>query len=492
MIDALSTLCSPAILLIMTAGVFGGLVVGAIPGLTSTMAVALLVPITFTMPMDISLALLVSTYVGAISGGLVAATLLNIPGTPASVTTTFDAYPMAARGNAGKALSYGVFASFIGSLFSTAVLGLAAPPLGAVALSFNAYEYLALIIFTLTCIIAISGKSLTKGTLSACLGIFMGLIGFSATDSVARFTFDSKYLEAGFAVMPVLIGMYAMSQILEDIGGLNAPVKALQANFSLREFARTAYDCLVRSPLNLLRSSVIGVCIGILPGVGPNLASILSYSQAKAAAPNPDTFGTGDPDGIISSEAANNACTGGAVVPLLTLGLPGDATTMMMLGAFMIHNVQPGPLLFRDQPDIFYTILAAFLISSFLMLLLQILNIRLLIKALSIPRGILYPIIMSMCVVGCFALNSSMFDVWVFTGMGIAGYILERLDFPLLPLVLGLILGPMMEVHLSACWVMSGHSLWGITGRPVAAGFLVLAAVSVAYSLRKRRQRAAA
>lgn len=488
-LTSIAAMFTPFLLCIMAAGVFGGLIVGAVPGLTSTMAVALLVPVTFGMPMDLSLALLVAVYIGSISGGLVAASLLNIPGTPASVTTTFDAYPMAARGQAGKALAYGVLASFFGSCIGALVLAFAAPTLGSFALSFNAYEYFALIVFTLTCIIAISGKSLVKGLLSALLGIFFSLVGLSATDSVARFTFGTDALEAGFSVMPVLIGMYGISQILNEVGDINAPFKVTKATFSFGEFYRV-FLTFRRSVWNVIRSSLIGVGIGILPGIGPNVAGIMSYSRAKAASSEPESFGKGNPEGIIASEASNNACTGGALIPLLTLGIPGDATTMMLLGAFMLHGVQPGPLLFRDSKEIFFCVLAAYAISTVFMLLLQLVGIRLLIKALLVPRYILYPLIMAMCVLGCFALNSSMFDVWVFLGMGLLGYALQRLDFPLLPLVLGLILGQMAESNLSACWLLGQGSLMGIFERPVAVSLLILSLLSVIFSLRMRRRAA--
>ena len=478
---------TPFTLLIMLLGTFGGLLVGAIPGLTSTMAVALLVPITFGMNMDLSLALLVSVYLGAISGGLVAATLLKIPGTPASVATTFDAYPMASSGQAGRALGFGVLASFLGSVIGALVLAFAAPMLGKVALTFNSYEYTALIIFTLTCIIAISGKSLIKGILAACIGILMAVVGLSETDNIPRFTFGFDQLEAGLNVMPVLIGMYAVSQILDEVAEIHTPFKVTKASFGLRDFIQVAKET-TGSVWNVIRSSLIGVGIGILPGIGPNVAGIMAYSKAKSASDKPETFGRGNPDGIIASESSNNACVGGALVPLLTLGIPGDATTMMLLGAFMIHGVQPGPLLFRDHPQIFLGVLIALLISIVFMLVLQILCIRVLIKGLLIPRYIMYPIILGMCVLGCFALNSNMFDVWVFLAVGILGYVLQRLDFPLLPLILGLILGQMTETNLSAAWLMSGHSLWGIFDRPVAMGLLIVSAISVFFSLRMRRK----
>ncbi len=487
----------PLVLLTMLGGVFGGLVVGTMPGLTSTMAVALLVPITFGMSSEFGLVLLISVYVGSISGGLVAATLLNIPGTPSSVATTFDAYPMARRGEAGKALAYGVFASFVGGFLSFFALVLLAPLLGRFALKFGPYEYFALVVFTLTCIVSISRNSLVKGLLSACLGLLLSTVGMSNTDGLPRFVFGMPALLSGFSVMPVLIGMYSVSQVLEEVRVIRKPFKVINADFTIREFWEVVKSFRL-SIKNTLRSTLIGTGIGILPGTGSGLSNIVAYSQAKAAAKDPDTFGTGDPDGIIASESANNAAMGGALIPMLTLGIPGDATTMILLGALMIHGVQPGPLLMRDNASLVYIIMAAFFISNFLMLFVQLYFIRVLIKSLMIPRYILYPVIMAMCVVGCFALNSSMTDVWIFFGMGLLGYVFKQLGFPLLPLVLGLILGNMAESELRVSIVMGGGDLSGYLGRPIALTFLGLALASVLFSLRsmwksrKCRQAAAA
>jgi putative tricarboxylic transport membrane protein len=474
-------------LMLMLLGVFGGLVVGAMPGLTSTMAVALLVPITFGMNVEQGLVMLVAVYIGSISGGLVSAALLNIPGTPSSVATTFDAFPMAHRGEAGKALAYGVFASFLGGLVSFFALALIAPILGTFALRFGPYEYFALVVFTLSCIISISGNSLTKGLIAACIGMLMAMVGLSETDSVSRFTFGVSSLQSGFSMMPVLIGMYAISQVLRDVGEIKKPFNILNANFTVREFCRVM-AAFRHSVKNTLRSSLIGVGIGILPGVGPGLSNIVAYSQAKSASPDPDSFGKGNPDGIIASESANNAATGGAMIPLLTLGIPGDATTMMMLGAFMIHGVQPGPLLMRDHSHLVLIILCAYFISNLFMLLLQVYFIRVLIKALMIPRYILYPIILGLCVIGSYALNSSMSDVWIFFATGMVGYAFSRLGFPLLPLVLGLMLGGMAESQLRVSIVMGGNSLAGYLDRPIALFFLAVSVLSVVWSLYSKRR----
>ena len=469
-------------ILLMICGVFGGLIIGALPGLTSTMAVALLVPITYGMDINHGLILLVSVYIGGIAGGLVSASLLNIPGTPASVATTFDAYPMAQKGLAGKALSYGIFSAFLGGIFSFFCLVLLAPPLSTFALDFGPCEYFSLVLFTLSCIVSISHKSLIKGFISAALGLLLSTVGLSETDGMPRFDFGFDVLQNGFNVMPVLIGMFAVSQILSEVATIREPYTVLNTSFTQREFWSVSVDVL-RNWKNCIRSALIGTGIGILPGVGPGLSNIVSYSQAKAASKEPETFGKGNPNGIIASEVASCASTGGAMIPLLTLGIPGDATTMMMLGAFMLQGLQPGPLLMRDNPELIMTIYLAFFISVVLMLLMLIYCIRLMTRTLSLPREILFPIIIMLCVIGCYALNSSMFDVWVFFAMGILGAMMTALNFPLLPLVLGLMLGRMAESQLRISITIGNGSLMSFLDSPIAMFFIIISILSVSYSL---------
>lgn len=489
-------LLSPTVLLTLVAGVFGGLVIGAIPGLTSTMAVGLLVPVTFGMDVRLGLAMLVAVYVGAISGGLVSATLLNIPGTPSSVATTFDAYPMAKRGEAGRALGFGIFASFVGGTISAIALAVIAPQLARFAIKFSPYEYFTMVIFTLTCIGVVSKGSTLKGLIAGCLGLVLSMVGTSPTDSVTRFTFGFTQLEAGFAELPVLIGMFAVTQILRDIKDINRPFELLNTTFRVRDFLQVVRET-GRSVGNFIRSSIIGIVIGILPGVGPGLSNIVSYAQARAASKNPETFGQGNPDGIIASETANNASTGGAMIPLLTLGIPGDATTLMMLGAFMIHGLQPGPLLFRDSWPLVFSIIVTFFLCNFLMLIIQTVCIRFFIKCLLVPRYLLYPAILVMCTVGCYALNSRMFDVWTFVCFGLLGYAMSETGFPLLPLILGLILGRMAEHQFRIAMALSNNSLLPFVTRPVSALLLLAAVLSLvlpplAELRRARRTRVAA
>ena len=480
---------TPLTLAVMFLAVFGGLVVSVLPGLTSTMAVALLVPFTFGMTVELGLVMLVAVYIGGITGGFVAATLLNIPGGPASVATVLDAYPMAQRGDAGKALALGVIGSFFGSFLSFFSLAFVAPIIGAFALKFGPAEYFALIVFTLTCIIAISRESMLKGLIAACIGLLLGTIGLSDTDGIPRFTFNLQILRGGFEVMPVLIGMYTVSQLLGEIKRIKQPIEFTFASFTMKEFwemVKFYKQCYK----NALRSAGIGIGIGFLPGIGPGLANIVSYSQAKAAAEDPDSFGKGNPNGVIATETSNNASTGASMIPLLTLGIPGCATTMMMLGAFMIHGIAPGPLLFRDHGTLMGIVIVSYLISTFFMLIIQLQFINVLIKALAAPRHLLYPGIMALCAIGTYALNTNMDNIWIFLVMGLLGTLFVKLGYPLLPLVIGLILGRMLENNLRTTLVMGHGSLTVLLDRPIAMVFLVAAALSLIislYTLRRSR-----
>jgi putative tricarboxylic transport membrane protein len=481
--SSLAPLISPLFLLVMFLGVFAGLVVSVIPGLTSTMAVALLVPMTYGMDVGLAITLLVAVYIGGMTGGFVTAALLKIPGGPASVATTFDAYPMAQRGEAGKVLSLGIIASFFGGMMSFFALVAIAPALGKFALRFSSFEYFALVVFALTCVVSLSRDSLLKGCIAACLGLVLSTVGLSEVDGASRFVIFPE-LRTGFNVLPVLIGVYATSQILIEIGKMGKPFTPIHAAFNLREFF-VVLAGIKNSIGNLLRSSLIGIGIGLLPGIGPALSNIVAYSQAKNASKDPDSFGKGNPEGIIAPESANNACVGGSMIPMLTLGIPGDATTMMMLGAFMIHGIQPGPLLFSEHTSLVALIFGGYFISNIFMLLIMMLFIRVMIKALTMPLHIIYPVILAMCIIGTFAVANNLFDSWVFLIMGVFGFLMTIFKFPLLPLVLGLILGSMAERELRISLVHGGGSLVGFLDRPIALFFLALAFLSVCWSLYK-------
>jgi len=472
------------IMFLLIAGVAIGILFGAIPGLTATMAVALCLPLTFALPVIPSMALLVGLYIGGISGGLITAILLKIPGTPASIATTFDGHPMAEKGEAGKALSIGIISSFLGGLFSIIVLIFVSPPLAQIAIRFTPYDYFAVILFSLTMMAGLAGRSLVKGLLSGMLGMVFAMIGGAPIDGFPRFTAGIKELDAGFDLLPTLIGLFAISEIIragEETklmkGARKTVEKVGQLYVSMKE--------MLSQTGNLLRSSVIGTAIGILPGIGGGVSNIISYTVARRQSKHPEKFGTGIPDGVVASETANNASIGGAMVPLLSLGIPGDTVTAMLIGAFMIQGISPGPMMFQMHSELVNSIFAALLVANLIMLVLMMGGLKIFVKLLNIPREILLPIIFAVCIIGVFGVNSRLFDVWTVLFFGIVGYVMEKFDFPLAPIILGFILGPILEENLRRGLMFSDGSILPFFTNPISAIFLALSVISVALSLRK-------
>ena len=466
-------------ILLMMFGVILGLIFGAIPGLSAAMAVALMLPATFAMDTVQGMAVLIALYVGGISGGLISAILLRIPGTPSSIATCFDGYPMTKKGMAGKAIGTGVIVSFIGGIFSLIVLMVAAPPLASIAIKFGPFEYFSLTLFALTIIATLSSGSFIMGILSGAIGIIVTFVGMAPVDGVERFTMGIYQLKGGFSLLPVLIGLFALTEILKE-AEQSVKIKMIDtSNLKGKGFGLTLQE-LKEQWANLLRSSLIGTVIGILPGIGGSTASVLSYGEAKRASKHPEKFGTGIIDGVIASEAANNAVTGGALVPLLTLGIPGDSVTAILLGGLMIHGVQPGPLLFKESPDIVYGIFAALFIANIMFVIFEYFGIHVFIKVLKVPKHILLPIVFILCCVGAFAVNNRMFDVWTLIGFGIVGFILDKCRIQMAPLVIGFILGPMAETNLRRALMLSQGSVSPFFTKPISLFFIIAAVLSIA------------
>lgn len=461
-------------------GVTGGLVIGAIPGLTSTMAIALMVPLTYAMDIEFALPLLMGVYCGSISGGLVGAVLLNIPGTPASASTCLDGFPMAAKGQAPRALGLAVYSSMLGGTLSGLALVLIAPALAKVALSFGPWEYFALVVFTFSCISAMSTKGRAiKAFMAAFLGMGLALVGLDEASGQVRLTFGFTAFESGFYELPALIGLYAIPQLLADSDEIGKSANALKIDFKIREFMGTIREVMARKR-DLIRSSFIGIVIGILPGVGPGLSNIVAYSQAKRASRTPEKFGKGElAESVMSPEAANNASMGGALIPMLTLGIPGDASTLMMLGAFMLHGLDPGPLLFRDHGSIVWIVFIAFFVAFAFCTFAYHFFIPLVIKAISTPRQYVIPVLLILCTVGSYSLNNRMFDVYCFLGFGLLGYFLTIARVPVLPVILGLILGPMAEEQLSLALAFGQGSVLPFFTRPISGSILLFAVLSL-------------
>jgi putative tricarboxylic transport membrane protein len=480
---AFGQLLSPLPFSLMLLGTALGIVVGAVPGLTGAMLISLTLPLTFALLPGDALVLLVAMYVGSISGGLISATLLRIPGTPASLMTTLDGYPMAQKGQPGRALGLGISASLVGGLVSWVCLVLLARPMADLSTRLGYFDYFSLVLMALVLIASVSGESLLRGLFAGLLGILASMPGTNPSTGELRLTFGFAELNDGFKLLPVLIGLFAVSQAFRDLAEGDREVSAVAAPLagiflSLRDW--------LRHGVNLLRSSVIGTWVGILPGVGANVGSILAYSVARNFSKAPEAFGHGSEEGIIASEAANNATVGGALIPLVALGIPGSVIDAILLGGLVMHGLQPGPLLFQNNPDIVYLIMATALAANVCMGVLMVAAVKPLAALARVPRTALVPVILVFCVVGAFSLSNRMFDVWVMLGFGVVGLLLEKGRVPLAPFVIGLVLAPVAEENLGAALLSSGGSWWPLFTRPLSLLFLVLAACLFAWPLWRR------
>jgi putative tricarboxylic transport membrane protein len=395
---------------------------------------------------------------------------------------------MAKRGEAGRALGIGILYSFLGGLVSFLALIFLAPPIAGFSLRFSPYEYFAVTVFSLTMIASLCEGSLIKGLLSGAVGISLALFGVAPVDSYKRFTFGMYELELGFGLLSVLIGFYAISEIIETAGNKFQVTAEAQVDFKIKGFGISCAE-FAGQTWNFLRSSLIGIGIGILPGIGGGTSNIIAYVAAKSQSKYPEKFGTGIIDGIIASEAANNATIGGALIPLLTLGIPGDTVTAMLLGGLMIHSITPGPMLFATNGKLVYAIFAALLLANLIMLIVEFFGIRIFVRLLRIPKNILLPLIVCLCVVGAFAANNQAFDVYTMVLFGIIGFGLSKLKVPLPPIILGFILAPILETNLRRGLMLSGGSFTPFLTKPIAAVFLLVAAVSVILTARKNLRR---
>ena len=440
-------LSSPLSLTLILVGTSLGIFVGAIPGLTGAMLIALTLPLTFTLDPQLAMTLLVSMYVGSISGGLITGTLLRMPGTPASVMTTLDGYPMTQQGQPGRALGLGIYASLVGGFISCVFLISLSAPIARWSTQLGPFEYFSLVMMALVLIATIDGASLSRSLFSGTLGILAAMPGISAATGEVRLTFGFTPLNAGFKLLPVLIGLFAINQVLRDIANIDQNVPRVSVTH--RGLWLTFADW-KNQWVNMLRSSLIGTFIGILPGIGANIGSIAAYSAARNSSKTPEQFGSGSAEGIIASEAANNATVGGALIPLVAMGIPGSVIDAILLGALVLHGLQPGPRLFSEHPELVHTIMGTYFLANLVMFAVMIASVGFLAKLVRFPRPYLLPIILTFCIAGAFALSNRMFDVWVMLGFGLLGLVLERNRIPLAPFVIGFVLGPIAEENLSA------------------------------------------
>lgn len=484
--EGLNAVFSVGNLLLILGGTALGIVFGSVPGLTATMAVALCLPATYAMNSISAMCLLVGLYIGGISGGLVSAVLLKIPGTPSSIATTFDGNPMAERGEAGKALSVGIWASFLGGFFSLCVLMFIAPLLAGIAVRFTPYDYFSVILFSLTMISSLSGKSLKKGIMAGMLGIFLSFVGGDPIDGKVRFTFGIRSLDSGFATLPVVIGLFAVTEVFDTARNAYRLQRGANVKYQIGN-SRLKFADVKDQGANFLRSWAIGLGIGILPGIGGGVSNLISYTTSKRRSKHPEIYGTGCVDGIIASETANNATIGGAMVPLLSLGIPGDAITAVLIGAFMIHGISPGPLLFMTEKTLVYAIFAALMVANMMMFLLMMAGKRAFTRLLRIPRHILLPLVLAVCMVGAYGNNNRMFDVYVVLAFGMIGLIMKQFQYPVAPMVMGMILGTNLEQYYRRSLMFSNGSFVPFITHPISGLFLAISVGSVLLTAVKQK-----
>lgn len=473
--DGLTNTFQPLTFLLLLFGVLGGMVFGSIPGLTAAMGVALAIPFTFGMSAINGLTLLTGIYVGGVSGGLISATLLNMPGTPSSITTCFDAYPMSCQGKSGQALGLGIISSFIGGITAVFVLITLAPLIARQALKFGPFEYFSLGILAFVAISSMLGGNIWKNLISLAIGMILATVGMDAINGLPRLTFGSYQLDGGISLLPLLVGLFCLSQIIENIEAKTDVIVPLQArNISFKKLF-PPLQIFKDNIKNYIRSFLVGLGIGIFPGMGGGTSNIISYGLAKSSSHHPEKFGKGAPEGIIASETSNNASIGGAMIPLMALGIPGDAVTAILIGGFMIHGVNPGPLLFRQNPDLVYAVFSAQFWGNILMFVAGLSLIKFFIFTLSFPKKYLLPLITVSCVIGSFALSNRLFDVWVLVFFGIFGYLWRKLDFPLVPIIIAFVLEPIVEQNLRQGLTASMGSFLPIVTRPISLGLLIAA-----------------
>ena len=481
---AVNELSNFTTVMLMLIGVAGGLIAGAIPGFTIAMAVVLTLPFTFGMPPAQGLATMVSVLVGGLSGGLMAGILTGIPGTPSSVATTFDGYPMAQSGKPGLALGIGVWSSFAGGIISATMLMTLAPQLARIGLEFQPWDYFMLVMFALTITASLAGKNIVKGLIAGVAGLLVRSVGEDEAVGVARLDFGSDALLQGFDFIAVLIGLFAFSRLLKDV---RDPVEAKRTlsdrgAVSVKIEHLGAIKEIIKHWGLLIRSSLIGVFTGILPGAGGSIANILAYDQAKKTSKHPEKFGTGSPEGIIAPESSNNAVEGGALMTLMALGIPGDVTAAVMLGALLIHDVVPSPTFIMEEPVLAYSIFISFFVATFMMLGLQSFMLRVFVLVTKIRMYMLAAIILGFCGIGVFAINNIEFDLWTLLWFGILGFIMRRFGFPLAPMILGVVLGNIAELNLARAVAISTDLTLFVT-RPWALFFLIIAFFSAFYPI---------
>ena len=488
--EALKLVLDPYVLGVILGSAVFGLFVGAVPGLTATMATALLVPVTFFMEPVPAIASIVTATAMAIFAGDIPSCLLRMPGTPASAAYTDEAYAMTRKGQGELALGAGLVFSVIGGLFGTAVLILAAPALAEVALRFSSFEYFWLVVLGLLCAVFIALANPLKGVVSLLLGLLVACVGLDNPAGFPRFTFGNAELAGGLTLIPIMIGMFAVSEILRGVARIDEPWEMARAQIG--NVFRGMWRLTLRYKMPVLRGSALGTAIGVLPGAGADIAAWMSYAVSKKFSKEPEKFGTGHVEGIVEAGASNNSALAGAWVPALVFGIPGDSITAIVIGVLYIKGLNPGPSIFMENATAIYAIFMVFILANLLLLPLGIAAIKSAKQLLRAPRHVLMPVILLFCIVGSFAINNSIFGVLLMLAFGLIAYFMEENGFPVAPAILGMVLGAMLEEHFIRAMIRGDGELVAFVQRPIAAGLaaavlVVLAWPVAAWLLRRKR-----
>lgn len=475
-------------------GTLIGVVGGALPGITITMTIIVVLPFTFGLEPLQGLAAMIGVYVGGETGGLITSCLLGIPGKPSAVATMFDGHPMAKKGEPGRALWLGIWASIFGGLLGAVVLVGSTGPLAKFALEFGPWEYFSLFVLALSMVAGLVESSLAKGLASGGLGLIITILGADPVMGKERLTMGISALDGGVPFLPVLIGVFAFAQIMGEVERMRpgAAEEKIEAGLRLAVSHTKVIGEILARPFTLLWASFIGLVIGVLPAIGGSAANMLAYDQAKKFSKYPEKFGTGVPEGIIASEASNNANVAGSLVTIMAFGIPGDAVTAVMLGALTIHGIQSGPLFISQNPQLAYGMFAAYIIAHAVVLAILLVGVRWMLRIVTVPKAVLFPVVLVLCVVGAYALGNSMSSVWILAAFGVFGYGMVKLGFPLAPFILGVILGDQIEVNLIRA-VMTDPDPWLFLTRPISGLLLAGSVVSFAAAIwqHRRQQRAA-
>lgn len=480
---ALANIVEPQALLILFVGTVAGLIVGALPGLSSTMGVALAIPLTFGMDPKMGLMLLGAVYCSSVYGGSIIAILLRTPGTDASIATTFDGFPMTQQGLAGKAIGMATTASLFGGLVSAVALLFIAPLLANMALKFGPSEYFLVGLFGLSVIISVSSGSYLKGLIAGFFGLLIATAGMDNFTGYPRFIFNNDALLDGIPILPALIGLFSLSQAIKISVSSQKTIVHNPDDLTISDRILPEKEDMKRTWKTIIRSSIIGVVIGIMPGAGTGIASFLSYNEAKRTSKDPDSFGKGNIEGVAAAETANNAVTGGSLIPALTLGIPGNAVTAVFIGGLTIQGLIPGPNLFIKYGEITYTLILSLFLANIMFWIIGMAFTRQFVKIVRMPTKILAPIICVLSVIGSYAIRNNMFDVWLLLGFGILGYFMERFHISQAPIVLALVLGPMVESELRRTLALFHGSLVPVLFRPISLVIIFLIITSIVFPL---------